>query len=499
MGIVIRQSIKSVIITLAGVTLGALVTILSTRFFPKEELGFRENLIKISIMVSHLGLLGFNYTLLIYGQKYPPGHQARGTFLSISAIVPFCFSLLVCCGYFIVRNHLGYIYSKEEDARMMERYLILFPLLTLLAVVIGWLEGYLQALHKTALQNFAREVLARIIYIVLIILFAFDVINFTWFIWLYVLLYLVPLGFLLYIAMRTPGFRFDYKRGFFFTKDIKEILRFSGYHMLTVVSTVLILQLDAVLLAPLDSDGFKAVAVYSVATLAISMLRNPTRVIGIAATPAFTQSYNEGNMFQLKQLFSRSAINMQIIATGMLLLVFLNINNIQEVMAHIQYGYEQIKGLILILMIGQFADMISGLNFELIGVTRYYRFNFWIALLLLLLVFVLNYIFIRQIGIYGAAWATSIGLVIFNILKMLFLWKKMGMQPFSKTTLRIFLAGVAAALAVWCVPFLFNAYLDAIIRSGLFCILFWVLLYKSGASDELNDVTNNLMKKKRFY
>jgi hypothetical protein len=42
MGIVVRQSIKSVIVTLAGVVLGALITILSTKFFPKAEMGFRE-------------------------------------------------------------------------------------------------------------------------------------------------------------------------------------------------------------------------------------------------------------------------------------------------------------------------------------------------------------------------------------------------------------------------------------------------------------------------
>jgi O-antigen/teichoic acid export membrane protein len=434
----------------------------------------------VAIQVSYLGLFGFNYTLLIYGQKYPPGHKARGTFLTITAVIPLVFALIVSASYFFFGNYLELIYTKGYDAEMMRQYLVLFPILTFLMVGIGWLEGYLQSLHKTALQNFAREILSRIVYIVLIILYAFQVISFSAFIWLFTILYIIPFLFLLFIAMRSNGFHFEYRRNLFSIKELKEIFRFSGYHMLTVVSSVLILQLDAVLLAPLDKDGFEAVAVYSVATLAISMLRNPTRVIGIAATPAFTKSYNEGNLKELKDLFTRSAINMQVIGVGMFALVYLNIDNIQAVMAMIQQGYGQIKLLIMILMLGQLVEMVTGLNFELIGVTRYYRFNFWIALVLLLIVFVLNFFLIKEIGIYGAAWATTIGLVVFNISKTIFLLAKLKMQPFSRGTVIVFLSGAAAATAAWILPFLWNVYFDVMIRSCVFGALFWLFLYKSG-------------------
>lgn len=499
MGIVVRQSIKSVIVTLAGVVLGALIMILSTHFFSKSEFGFRENLIKIALQVSYIGLFGFNFTLLIYGQKYPPGHKARGTFLTITAVIPLLFSLVVSSCYFLFDNYLAFIYKNKYDADMMDRYLVLFPLLTLFSAAINWLEGYLQSLHKTALQNFAREILARIIYITLIILFSLQLISFNTFIWLYVILYLIPFAFLLIIAMKTPGFRFEYKRGLFSVTELKEIFRFSGYHMLTVVSSVLILSLDAVLLAPLDKNGFEAVAVYSVATLAISMLRNPTRIIGMVAIPTFTKSYNENDLKTLSNLFTRSAINMQIIGLGMFTLVYLNIDNIQEVMSVIKTGYSQIKILIMILMIGQLSDMVTGLNFELIGVTKYYRFNFWIAIVLLLLVLILNFFLINQIGIYGAAWATTIGLVIFNIAKTVFLWKKMKMQPFSPSSIKILICVIIAGGISWAIPYLYNVYMDAIVRSSVFCILLWFSLYKTKASGELNEITVNIIKKRRLY
>jgi O-antigen/teichoic acid export membrane protein len=496
MGIVIRQSIKSVIVTLGGVVLGALIAVLSTKFFPKHELGFRENLIKVSMWTSYLAIFGFNYTVLIFGQKYPPGHEKRSSFLAITSIIPLVLSIIVSMGFFIMEPYLSDIY-RGEDAAMMHQYIWLFPLLTLFTAMIGWMEGYLQSLHKTALQNLAREIIARIIYIVLIILFATQTISFHTFIWLYVILYLVPFLFLLYIAMRNPGFYFSYKKGIFSSTEIKEIFRFSGYHMLTVASTVLVFQMDAFLLGPLG--GLEQVAVYSIATLAISMLRNPTRVIGIAATPAFTQSYNEGDITGLRNLFSRSSVNMQIIGICMFVLVYININNIQEIMAIIKGGYSQIKPLIMILMIGQLFDMISGLNFELIGVSKYYRFNFWIALILMVMVFVLNYFMIREIGIYGAAWATTIGVIIFNIAKTVFLWNKMHIQPFSKATIYILVVGTIVGFATWIIPYIGNAFADAICRSTIFALLMWFALYRTKVSPELNDITDNLIHKRRFY
>lgn len=499
MGIVVRQSIKSVIITLVGVLMGGAIAVLSTRYFAKPDLGFRENLIKVSIMVSYLGLFGFNYTLLIYGQKYPPGHSARGTFLGVSALATFLLTLVVAASYFVAKPYIAHIYRKPEDAAMVREYFVLFPLLTFFTVGIAWFEGYLQSLHKTALQNFAREILARVIYISLIVLYAMGWIDFGTFVWAYVILYLIPLGFLFYFSYRSPGFVFELKRGVLDRSEIKEILRFSGYHMLTVVSTILILQLDVILLAPLDRDGFEVVAVYSVATLAVSMLRNPTRIIGIAATPAFTHAYNKGDMSMLKSLFHRSSVNMQIIGCCMIALVYLNIDNIQSVMYLIKDGYGQIKWLIMILMIGQLADMVTGLNFELIGVTKHYRFNFWVALFFMAIVLVLNFWLIRIYGIYGAAWATTLGLIAFNVAKYLFLWAKMRMQSFGKHTVVIAaIVSLASALA-WAIPDIPSVWLDILVRSGLFCGLTWWALYRAKVSPELSEITRNLFRKGKLF
>lgn len=497
MGIVVRQSIKSVIVTLGGVVMGAAIAVLSTRFFPKEELGFRENLIKLSIWISYMGIFGYNYTLIIFAQKYPPGHPKRSSFLFLVALFPILFTLFISVAYFLFFPSVAKLYKNGNDMQMMLEYSVLFPLLTMFSVVILWFESYLQSLNKTALQNFAREILARIVYIVLIFAYGLQYISFKQFIWLYVITYIIPLGYLVFFAARNKGFQIKYVKGAFSRSEIFELFRFSGYHMLTLVSTVLVAFLDTFIVGPVV--GLEAFAIYSLAALAISMLRNPTRVIGVAVTPTFAQCYNEGDTTKLAVLFNRSAVNMQVIAVAMVALVYINAHNLLSVVNLIQTGYEQVKVLILVLLVGQFADMITGLNYELLGVSKYYKFNFWIALGLLGIIVVLNFLFIQRFGLVGAAMANSIGLICFNIVKTIFLWKKMNLQPFSRKSLLIFVVGLVVAVLGYLIPYLGNVWLDAIIRSGAFTIVLWFCFYKLDVSEDLTSITKNIIHKKRLY
>jgi O-antigen/teichoic acid export membrane protein len=143
--------------------------------------------------------------------------------------------------------------------------------------------------------------------------------------------------------------------------------------------------------------------------------------------------------------------------------------------------------------------MVTGLNYELIGVTRFYRFNFWIAIIFVTIVLVLNLLLIQRMGIYGAAWATTIGLVIFNISKTVFLWYKMKLQPFSRKTWTVMLSVLLIAGVCWIIPYTLNVIVDTAIRSIVFCVLLWIVLYKTAVSPEINGLTSNIIRKRKLF
>lgn len=499
MGIVIRQSFKSVIITIAGIILGVLINLLSVRYFDKAEFGFTQNIIKVAVQFSLISLFGINFTLLIYGQKYPPGHPYRGTFLTITAIAPLTISIIVALLYFLFRPYIISFYNTGSDSEMMHKYFVLFPILTIFTTAITWLESYLMSINKTAIQNLAREVLARIIYITLIVLFALGYINFTTFIWLYTFCYLLPMGYLLYMALRFKGFHFEYRKGTFSKKDISKILRYSFYQSMMTFSSVLLLQIDSLLLGPLDADGFEAIAVYGIAVFSVSILRNPLKQIGLASLPTLTQSYNNIKLKALKSQYLRAATTMQLAALYIALLMVLNIQNITDILVYIRPGYEAVKYLIPILLLGQVTDIFTGLNMEIISLSKYYKFNFWLSIFMLAVIIVLNYFLIKSIGIYGAAWATSISLIIFAIVKAFYINKKFKIWAFQKKTLHVLTIGAVSFLIFWWIPEVYNSFVDIILRSICFSIVFLGLAYRYQISPELNEIVKNIITKRKLF
>lgn len=89
-------------------------------------------------------------------------------------------------------------------------------------------------------------------------------------------------------------------------------------------------------------------------------------------------------------------------------------------------------------------------------------------------------------GMNGAALATSLTIVAYNILRLAFVKHFFGIQPFEKSSFRILLLGAACFTGNYFLPYMGNVFADLIIRSVLITICFMgpVLLFK--IAPELN-------------
>src|SRR5690606_3782442 len=105
--------------------------------------------------------------------------------------------------------------------------------------------------------------------------------------------------------------------------------------------------------------------------------------------------------------------------------------NIDALLGFLKPEYIHAKEIILLLGLARVFDMASGLNMVIITVTRFYRAEAILAILLLILVCITNLIFIPIYGIYGAALGTTVVLVAFNIIVFIFLLVKLKMQPYT--------------------------------------------------------------------
>ena len=88
MGIVFRQSVKTTIVIFSGAILGAVVIYLSTRFIPKQELGFTRNLTTQALVVGQMLIFGLHATLGICIHRYDDDAARRKTLIGFSLLVP---------------------------------------------------------------------------------------------------------------------------------------------------------------------------------------------------------------------------------------------------------------------------------------------------------------------------------------------------------------------------------------------------------------------------
>ena len=181
--------------------------------------------------------------------------------------------------------------------------------------------------------------------------------------------------------------------------------------MLVTATLTMLGFIDTLLLSSLSPDGLSSVAVYGRAVFVVTVMTIPYKAMSPASIPTLNKAYLSGDPKQLSSLFHRSGINILIAATAMFLLIACNLDNVVTILPD---NYSTIKPIVLILMIGRMIDMATGFNSEVTSISKHYKFNFRISVLLLVMLVAFCYWLIPQYGAFGAAWATTIALALFN-------------------------------------------------------------------------------------
>ena len=497
MGVVFRQSVKSTLIIFFGVLLGAATLLLSTQYLTKQELGFNRIILFQAIVASQAVMLGMPSVISIIIHKYPEGNSRRPALIGICLSTPVVITLFFSVFYFLFKQPiLHLLYNRPSDKIYGDQFFVLLPVCTLLYSLIIVLESYLNSRIKVAQSVFVREVILRLLSLSLIVMFIFKWIDFDILMTLTVLIHIIPVIILFILNIKAGGFGLSFKWNVFSRAEKKELLHFAWYHMLMGVTISLMGLIDSLMIVPLDRDGMETAGVYSIGVFMMSILVIPYRAMATASLPDLTKSYESGDMKRMKNLFQRGGINILIAATAMAIIIIMNMPNAIKVLGT---GYAPLLYVVPILVLGRWVDMATGLNNEMISISKYYKFNFRVSLLLIGLMLLFLWLLIPKMGIYGAAWGATLALVIFNITKMVFLWAKMRLQPFSRKSLGVVVAGAIAALSVFFLPFQWHPVLDTAIRTAIMMIVYLVMLIILKPSVDLNDYLFSVKKNKRLF
>ena len=195
--------------------------------------------------------------------------------------------------------------------------------------------------------------------------------------------------------------------------------------LLAVSLSGLVLQWTDTLLLGVLADA-RAVGVYNVAMRIAQLLTFVLSSMNTLIAPQFSVLFQAGRLEELGELFRRATVAMLVLTTPPLLVLLLFP---RQILALFGAEFTAGAGVLVVLAVGQFVNAVTGPVGFLLAMTRYERVLAATAAGTAVLDIALNLALIPRYGILGAGVATSVSLVLKNLLLTWQMRRKIGILP----------------------------------------------------------------------
>ncbi len=490
MGVVRRQVGKESIVAYAAALLGAVNTIfIYTYAFSPGELGFIRFIIDVSLLVAPFLILGFNSVTIRFFPFFRTEEGKHNGLLTILlSVLAFGSLLFLILGYFFY-DYLNVQYFEQDDP--LSQYLYyLFPVAVLMSS-LNTVCLYCSNFFRIVVPSILNNLLIKLGLSVLSILFAFQFISFAQILLGLVGLFAVLNFFALFYLYSLGELRLGNPFSLMARSKGKEMGTYAFWAVLGSVGSKLSTRIDAAMIPMLL--GWSSNGIYSIALFIGTMIDIPKRSISKMTSPLVAEAWKNEDFGKLNELYQRSSEVQTILACLMGLLVWTNLDHIYNIMPN---GDKFVSGKMAVyfLVIKCVIDMTFSISTEIINYSKFYKYNFIGSVLMGVINIGLNFLLIPAYGITGAAMATLISVLIYDLFKYAFLLRK-DIQPFSSKSFPLLIWASVLALIIYFIPNLSNPFVDAIWQSGFVAILFLGIIYKSGMSPELTEVGERLLNK----
>lgn len=482
MGIVKTQSIQYTLLYYFGVGLGYLNTVI---LFPKildpDEFGLTRILLSVSIVIAQLAQLGSTSMVIRYHAIL------REKVFSLGVLI--CsFGLIILLGIaYFFKNYITSFYI-ENSQLFVSHYLLLIPF-TIAIAYFNLFDSYLRAIYRNIFSAFLSNIILRIIWLGLIIIYSQHLLDFNAFIILYSSSYaIISMISLIYITLfkqTTISFKFHPKEQSLF----RQIFNFNTFTLLAGLSIFLINKVDIIMLGSMEN--LATLGIYAIASYMAMVIRVPASSIGRTAQVIVANSFKNNDLKSIADLYQKTAITQMILSFGIFMLILINFQNITFFLPE-EYGGSFI--IFCFLGIAQVIDSSMGINGFIMINSKYYRVETLSSVMLLFLTILSNYILIPIYGGNGAAMATLLSIFIYNAFRLTYISMKLKMQPYTPKTALAFIISLIACFVGLVIPKANNFILDALMRSSITFLIYIPLIYWSKLSYDINGMINQILK-----
>lgn len=483
MGIILKQSVNNLVSTYIGFGIGAVnILLLYPNFLEPAYYGLVSYLLTTGNLIWPIMALGGHNTLIKFFTAYQD-RQNQDRLLSVVLITPLLIgSIIAAIGIFFYQQILHYF--EGENALVQPYAWLIF----IIAIAIAYFELFFawnKVFLKSTFGNVMKEVFHRFGIFVLLMLLYLDAIGLEAFIYASVAVYVVRTLIMMWSAFST----YIPKLEFHFPQQKWKVINYSFLIFIAGTVSVALFDLDKFMIEyflPIENVAIYGIAVYIAAVIAV-----PYRAMQQIANPITATMVNQHKMHELSDLYKRTSLTLLIISGLLFILIIANIHQLYTLVPETYRAGVQIVFLISLVKL---FDSMLGNNISILFNSNYYHFVLYSGVFLVLVALGLNVLLIPRYGIYGAAYATFTAFFLYNLIKLIFVFIKFKMHPFSpKTGLTI--ASITIVLAIfyfW--NFNFHPILNILLKSILICVSYIFSVFALKLSTDVTTFIKTIKK-----
>lgn len=489
MGIIIRQSIKGTLVTYIGAFIGFLTTLyIIPKFIGEELFGLTRVILDAAIMFAAIFQLGSSHSAIRFFPHFKSSDgKNNGFFFYLISVITIGF-LLFLPVFFLLKEPVSAYFSKESPLFVDYLYWVI----PLMFFCLYWLtfEVYANVLMRIAVPKFIREILLRLLVIVVYLAYAFGFINLDGLVTGFVCCYGIAMLVTFFYVSHIGSVSLKHNSSFITKPLRKDFFSYTAIFTIGALGSSLVGKIDSFMISGME--GLAWTGIYTMAFYMISVVEIPSRSITSISSPVASEAIRNGDMDQANQLYKKVSLHQLLIGSALFFCIWINIDNIYLIIPNGE-RFGMGKWVVFFIGLARLIEITINFGSVLMGYSRYFRWNLFFSFFVSGITILFNLWLIPLYGISGAGAATTLAFVISFALQQGLIYYKLKVHPYSKGTLKI-LGIIALALSLnYLLPSLDNPYFDTVYRT-LICGLFFAgLTYWLQVSSETNLLVKQLI------
>jgi len=440
MGVIIKESAKQTVVRIGLSVLGAVATLF---IYPlnRELYGILGFILDASLLLMPAILVGVGESSIKFFPFKNTDHTSRKDFLNFLIKLLFLNIVIVSVLFYFLKDFfIAWAANPSND--YSEYFIYILPAAICFGVTqffVKYISNYKIVTLPVFVQSLFR--IAMPLAFILVFYNLMDRIGGIHLLIASLVLGAVVMAIITYHALNKNQESQDSRSD---PVSNKSFFSFYFWSFATSVGSLMAFKIDGYMVPTLTN--FEAGGDYRMSVFIASIIALPITSVVAISSPILSQAWKDHDMKEIKDVYLKGSKNLVYIGAVMLLAILMLVDLLPQILDSWK-ELTHLKALIVIIGIAKLVDMTAGVNGVIIQHSPWYRYNTIFVLIMMVINIVLNLILIREYHIIGAAIATAISLIVFNIMKAVLLQRKIKLNPFDGPTL-LFLVVLAIVFVV---------------------------------------------------